>query len=226
MKKNILIISLILFSLNVFSQFIEDETSSTPKKTNYSEFKTSNILKTNPLAIISSPMFYASEYRIIWEHKIDKKQTFFIGGSYLGKGMFLRLQEDAWNASNPNNNVFYVAKGYRAQGGYKFYYNKKAPKGFYVGPFISYLSTIITEKNAPLNSDYLQITYFNINLVFGHQFVIGDIFTIDFCSGWGYKSNLYFQKNPNGASQDIFGDINNPLQNVKFVFNFNFGYKF
>ncbi|RLD46164.1 MAG: hypothetical protein DRI94_15065 [Bacteroidetes bacterium] len=224
MKYIILIILFSLYFFNSFAQFIEDEDEAIK---NINDYRPANVLKTNPLAIISSPMPYASEYRLIMEHQINKKTTFFIGASYLSKGPILSAEENTNNSQYPNNKFYYALYGYRVQGGYKFYYNGKSPKGFYVGPFISYLSSHIKEKGAPISSEYIKITYFNVNLVFGHQFIIGDVFSIDICSGWGYKNNEYFYyTQQNNPPQDLRDDWSSGLQNVKFVFNFNFGYKF
>ena len=224
MKQLILSIILFFISFNSFSQFIENESD---VKKSIKKYRPANIIKTNPLAIIAAPMPLASEYRLILEHQIDNLSSFYVGGSYLGKGFLLTLTEEANNSQNPNNPFYYALYGFRAQGGYKFYYNKKAPKGFYVGPFVSYLSAIIKEKGTSFSSEYIKTTYFNANLVFGHQFIIGDVFSIDICSGWGYKNNEFFYYNqPNGSSQNLQDDVKSPLTNIKFVFNFNFGYKF
>jgi hypothetical protein len=225
--KFLLLTILFLFTfLTSFSQFIEEDDDNVKK--NLSDYRPTNIIKTNPLAIIASPMPLASEYRIMLEHQLTKETTFFVGGSYLGKGLFLSSIEQANNNQYPNNPFYYALYGFRVQGGYKFYYNGNAPKGFYIGPFISYLSSIIKEKGASLGSEYIKITYFNANLVFGHQFIIGDLISIDICTGWGYKNNEFFYyTQPNGAAQDLADDIpESVFKHLKFVFNFNFGYKF
>ncbi len=226
MKYTILTLLFLLVFFKGFAQFIENDDDDIKK--NINDYRPANVLKTNPLAIISSPMPLASEYRLIMEHQINNNSAFFVGGSYLGKGLFLSMLEESNNAQYPNNQFFYALYGYRAQGGYKFYYNGKSPKGFYVGPFISYLSSHIKEKGAPISSEYIKVTYFNVNLVFGHQFIIGDVFSIDICSGWGYKNNEYFYyTQQNNPAQDLTDDMpESAFQHLKFVFNFNFGYKF
>ncbi len=225
MRYILLSILLFLFFFKGFSQFIEDDDNI---KKDINKYKPVNVIKTNPLAILGSPMPLASEYRVILEHQINKKSTFFVGFSYLGKGILLKSYEESYNSSNSGTPFYYALYGFRAQGGYKFYYNKKAPKGFYVGPFVSYLSAIIKEKGTSFKSEYIKTTYLNTNIVFGHQFIIGDVITIDICSGWGYKNNEFFYYNTqNGSPQNLVDEtISSYLSHVKFVFNFNFGYKF
>ncbi|RLD46397.1 MAG: hypothetical protein DRI94_14835, partial [Bacteroidetes bacterium] len=85
MKYTILTLLFLLVFFKGFAQFIENDDDDIKK--NINDYRPANVLKTNPLAIISSPMPLASEYRLIMEHQINNNSAFFVGGSYLGKGL-------------------------------------------------------------------------------------------------------------------------------------------
>ncbi len=210
-KHFIISLSLVFFTTSVFPQSLGDDTVNNESK---------NIIKFNPLAIIFSPPIFTSEYRVILEHSVNNKSSFFAGASFLSRNPILWALE-----------LDLPATGYRIQGGYKFYYKGNAPKGSYIGPFVSFANVFVNQDRFT-NSDgnYLHnLSFFNLDFIYGHQFVFKNNLTFDIATGLGYKKNNY-----SGTQNKISNPFENILSssayyaftNIKLVCNLNLGYKF
>ncbi len=134
-----------------------------------------------------------------------------------------------------NNNRKVSILGFRLQGAYRFYLNKKlfsdeknyAPSGFYSGPVVSYSQAKLKFKNPLLKGNYIDAYSFFATWNTGYQAVFNR-FAIDFFSGLGYKKNDAISHQRRGGSVSI----NNPdpipyySNNFKISLGFNFGWAF
>jgi hypothetical protein len=198
--------------------------------------RVTNVLKTNPLALLYGCIpGYTAEARLVNETAVSLYQTFFIGASYLFKGLPLVIAEQD-STQNPSG-VKSKVSGWRVQAGYKFYINgfmdhkrKKmkglAPKGLYFAPHISYATARLTTNYAKSIGVYYRFNFFNVDIQTGYQLIAGRHFAFDAFTGLGYMKNdiIYYEKSTsyNVDTEDSYFYNSN----VKFVFGFNLGYAF
>lgn len=175
-----------------------------------------SVYKTNPFSILWGPIPLTAEYKVIAEMAVDPHSSFLAGISYLGKSPFLAMAEYANRNSNNNGNTVTPVQllkisGWRFQAAYRFYPGKAfAPRGFYLGPQVSYSYAKFSDKSQNSNYYYLSITHFNINLLTGYQLIISDRLAFDFFFGLGYKNNVWTEHNASSGSQVISFDNSFP----------------
>jgi hypothetical protein len=222
-------ISFLIWSLPLFSQ-------NTIDTIDWNQKGTRNIVKTNPLVPIWGAIPLTSEWRLLYEMPFSHNQSFQIGASYLGKSPILKLAEDSMIGPG----VEFVVKGFRLQGGYKFYFtsfrNYKQepfnyiPLGFYVSPHISYSTATFTTRAASVRNVYIQGTHYNINFLLGYQYysLVFDNLVVDLFIGFGWKEN-YWEENINGVTRSSTlntANTNYYGSNFKFSLGFNVGFRF
>lgn len=187
--------------------------------------RVNRLLKTNLLPIICGPIwYYTSEYRLVYENAIARKQSVQIGASYLGKSMIQSRIEESDTAFT-NYDLHYKIYGFRFQAAYRFYpFSKGEPKGFYISPMVSYSSAKITTEYWQQLDQYIKIVHVNYNLLGGVQFAPGDAVCIDLFWGLGYKQNDWLEKTAKGTfpvEEEYIPDTEK--LHIKFTFGFNFG---
>ena len=191
------------------------------------------VYKTNPFSIIWGPIPFTAEYKIIRETAFAPNQSFLVGISYLGKSPLLSQAEKAnQNNSIPNSgtNDKLKVRGFRFQFAYRYYLSKrKAPRGFYCGPQLSWSYATITPASLSSRNYYIYGTHFNINALAGYQVIIRDKVAFDFFFGLGYKKNTWIEHYSSTRSY-IIHDFDNitPLYDkpVKVTLGINFGLAF
>ncbi len=212
--KYILVIFFILGFISAKSQdFVTEDNLLTLKP------GTKGMVKSNPLPILMGPGWFTSEFRLVYEKPVNLNQSFMIGASYLGKGLFIVGLLDTMSDQ-------LSLRGFRFQLAYKFYLIDEAPVGFYIAPYFSYSKVYILEKSRQIyNSDYIEISFFNFNAIAGYQFVEFSGFVIDTFVGFGYKDNSWYDSyDHTGGQYAIFQD--SPISHIKFTLGINFGYAF
>jgi len=185
-----------------------------------------DIIKTNLLPAFWGPIPFSSEYRLITELHTGKKQSIQIGGSYLGKSLLLLLFEDSLQKQGIQK---IIIRGYRFQCAYKFYLSAAdyTYKRWYLAPYISYSSAKISDRQAQINFDYLQITHFNINILLGYQKIFNDFIVLDVFTGLGYKNNTWDDhKTKTNYSSINIDELGIYSSNFKFTLGFNIGIAF
>lgn len=195
-----------------------------------------DIIKTNPLVPVWGSIPLTSEWRLLYEMPFSHNQSFQVGASYLGKSPILKLAED----SMVGQGIEFVVKGFRLQGGYRFYFtlfrNYKQepfnyiPLGLYVSPHLSYSTATFTTRAASVRNIYIQGTHYNINLLLGYQYysLLFDNLVIDLFIGFGWKEN-YWEENVNGITRPFVLNATNTgyySSNFKFSLGFNAGFRF
>lgn len=190
-----------------------------------------NVVKTNPFALLISQIPFTGEARLLFEHMLTARQSTTFGLSYVFPNFIIRSTlEDL----NNQYNVELRLRGYRVQGGYRFYLSNKsfASDGFYIGPHASLYSAKLYEKN--FKDGYLQINFANINLLWGYQVLLWDFFAIDTYMGVGYRNNFDIVKESSAPNAPVtFNSIANTPDfallynsNFKFSFSVNIGFVF
>jgi len=174
------------------------------------------VIKTNLLPIAWGPIPFTGEYRLVGEAAIAPKQSVQLALSYLGPSAILNASSIQDTAGN---NVGVTISGYRIQATYKFFLTKsEAPKGFYVGPHISFASAKLYDKNNKNN--FVKADYFNAVAMLGYQVIADNGFAFDFFTGVGYKSNSITAQGNLKTSKFTFPN------NMKVYFGFNMGMAF
>jgi len=150
------------------------------------------IHKTNPFAILWGPIPLTAEYRYVREMVIAGNQSLLVGVSYLGKSPVFTMFENQGGNNNSQNTPKIRVSGLRFQMGMRWYTgNIYAPKGFYVGPLVSYSTAKFTTDYYNTYNIYIKATHFNINMLMGVQGVVSNRFTVDLFCGLGYKKNSW-----------------------------------
>lgn len=219
----------LIWSLVVCSQNTDDTI-------NWEQRGVRNIIKTNPLVPIWGSIPLTSEWRLLYEMPFSHNQSFQIGASYLGKSPILKLAEDSMMGPG----VEFVVKGFRLQGGYRFYFTtfrkyeqnpfNYIPLGVYVSPHISYSTATFTTRAASVRNVYIQGTHYNINLLLGYQYysLMLDNLVVDLFIGFGWKDN-YWEENINGVTRTfVLNSVNAGYYSsgFKFSLGFNIGFRF
>ena len=231
-KQNIILLSCASFLFCVF--FIVIPFASTAQQDSLLKIEAQRgqkqILKTNPLPILWGNIVGTAEYRLLYEMPVSLRQTLMFGISYLGKGPFftsLFSLSDTSTNLQIHNQIMQLANeatinGFRIQIMEKFYLTQKhlAPRGFYIGPHLSYSTAKITFPSIDL---YENDTYLNWNIFLGGQTIINQV-ALDFFMGLGYKHNFY-EVYYNKQKEDS-GNIPSLTGNIKLSLGFNIGYAF
>lgn len=146
-------------------------------------------IKTNPLPVLWGQVPFTGEYRLVFEKFLPPDQSVWFGVSYIGPSYLLTLFPFYDSVKK-----YLKITGFRLQGGYKFYFsNKKEPRGFYAGPYVSMYRAWFKDKAFP--NRYIQATYYNVNMIFGYQFIALNKLPVDVFAGLGYKYNDLKQEN-------------------------------
>lgn len=202
--------------------------------------KALTVYKTNPGALLWGSIPFSSEIRIVREDVIAPQQSLQVGVSYLTKGPFIRLIEQAMKANNPGGmgNYEIIFKGFRFQATYKWYLNDffngifstdtHAPQGIYLAPHLSYSQAKLTLKPLAARQVYIDMIHFNTGLLWGAQLASRRGLAIDVFSGMGYKRNVWFEQNgPFNRQQMDLSDFGLLLNgNFKLYGGFNIGWSF
>jgi hypothetical protein len=190
-------------------------------------FEKNFVIKTNPLAALGSPFWIlfipiTGEYKLIFETKTFTHQSAYIGASYLGPSLVFNIENlDLYDSTGQAYDNGIRVRGYRFQGGYKFYLTKEeAPKGFYLGPHIAYASAWILDKDEP--SEYIKMTKLNVNALMGYQVITDGGFAFDVYTGLGVKNRLWTYTDNFYSSEDLWPSTTT----MSVTLGFSFGYAF
>lgn len=190
-----------------------------------SDFSPRMVVKTNPLAALGGPMWITiipltGEYKALFEIKTAPKQSITVGASFLGPSLLINLDQLAVDDDGISQ---LNTSGFRGQVWYKFYIGRdtEAPKGFYVGPHISYGNANLVVNDDEANK--LGIQKINFNGVIGYQIISGGGFALDVFTGLGVKNIKYTIE---GETDDIIdGELEDKFTPAV-AFGLNFGYAF
>ncbi len=237
--KNLLLLFFVLVCSSIYAQKAENDSPQKIQKDSLkSLLKTRHspsalsVYKTNPFSIIWGPIPYTAEYKLIRETAVSAHGSFLVGISFLGKSPLLSAAENAQQnngstSSAPNQDL--KVRGWRLQLAYRYYLGKrKAPRGFYCGPQLSWANAIISEKGFSAGNYFLEATHFNLNALAGYQVIIRDKVAFDFFFGLGYKKNTWLEHySGRVAVLHDFDDIT-PLYgtHLKVTLGINFGLAF
>lgn len=159
-------------------------------------------VKINPLAAGGGPFWVTvvpvtGEYKVQFEVATTAKQSVQIGASLLGPSLILNMDELASDSESGASGI--KTSGFRVTGAYKFFLTSdlSAPEGFYVGPYFSYASATIENKDNA--GDHISATKMNINGIIGYQMISSGGFVMDIFTGLGYrKTNWEFSADESG----------------------------
>jgi hypothetical protein len=229
--RNFVPLLFVLLSTFVYAQESKKDSLKALLKTRHSP-KALTVYKTNPFSILWGPIPYTAEYKLVCEMAFAPHSSFVVGASFLGKSPLLSQAEKAQqNGGTSGSQTITEVKvrGWRFQLGYRYYLGKrKAPRGFWCGPQLSWANAVITPKGRNVAINYLEATHFNVNALTGYQIIIRDKVSFDFFFGLGYKKNTWWEHYA-GRTTVIhdFDDIT-PLYDkpVKITLGINFGLAF
>lgn len=144
------------------------------------------LLKTSLLSPFYWQIPLTGEYRLVSEMMIGRRQSLSAGASYLTRSLIFAISQRANKGSDIVN-----ANGFRIQGSYRYYLVNRnyRPEGLFVSLHSSLARVRFNYKN--YNEDYQILQHFNVNVLFGAQFLIADKVSLEFFAGPGYKYNLY-----------------------------------
>ena len=155
---------------DISAQRVDSQMAQAVKRNNDSirMYTRPNVLKTNLLGI----------YSLFYERQLQPKQSIQVGINVANVGFL-------WNDT----------KYFSLSAAYKFYLSKKQssghrpyPSGFYVSPYVRFLSARETAKGVFSHSRLSEVSYdmFGGGAVAGYQMIFGHGLTLDFFVGGGY----------------------------------------
>lgn len=181
-----------------------------------------NVIKTNPLALIISQIPFTGEARLMYERAFSHRNATMVGISYVFPN-FLII--DSLQALSNRLNLTISMAGFRVQAAQKVYLSskKRAPYGLYIAPHASvYSARIYIRQN---RSFYLNTVFTNVSLIAGYQIIIMDALALDVYTGLGYRYNFLNEKNGVGmplTTTSLHTDF--PYRShVKLTFSINAG---
>lgn len=205
MRIHITIAMLILISMSGKTQIEETDLRNKPGEVReWNSF----YFKTNPLAIIQGPIPGVAEYRAGFEAMAAPRLSYQPSVSYIGKSPLFNilLPDTGFGLSGRD----FMISGYRLQGQLRYYYlnfhgndlsSLMRPSGLYVGLHSSFSTATIRLRNQALPK--ISINHFNVNTLFGLQFMISDVIGLDIYSGLGYKQNTMFETDLNNVTTQL-----------------------
>ena len=159
---------------------------------------TARIKKNVVKFVVTTNVFYANAFVLGYERAINSTQSLNIVGGRLEFPNVFSGRDIIEVDEERNKGGFTVGVDYR------FYLPKEnkhsAPRGVYIGPFVSYYQFkkfwTVSTSNSSANLDG-QMIFLNIGGQIGYQFVVKDRFTFDFIffgpSITNYRLNLSMQ---------------------------------
>jgi len=182
---------------------------------------TNTIFKTNPLAILWGPIPFTAEYRLVMESLVLPNQSILLGGSYLGKSVFLTMLEISDSALQYQSKSLF--SGYGVQFEYRFYFHKKSANqwGNYIAAHIAYSRAKLYDDYYGKQGFYNEFRYINYGLVAGNQKVIFNS-ALDLWLGLGYKYNRSYWVEPTKIEEDEGFGLS-LLPHMKLYFGFSIG---
>lgn len=181
------------------------------------------VIKTNPFASLASGIWLgpvipltAELPRVTFEYGTGN-HGFMLSGGYLGWSAMGSLED------SEGNQVRDVISnhGFKAQGIYKYYVSGTAPKGFYIGPHVSYSYALMSDKEDKNN--YLLGTNIIGSAALGYQFISEGGFSLDIFTGFGFQSKNW---EVGGEGADVEDEEIKGYSGLKIPFVINFGYAF
>lgn len=183
------------------------------------------VVKSNPLLLIWGSIPFTSEFRLVQEATVSKKQSTQLWVSGYLKSPLLLIGERVTKSGATT-----AIRGYRVQLAHKFYLGKNtaAPEGFYFGPQVSYTDIRMSLKQWIIRDVYIQGKQVNLVCLLGYQ-TIGKNMAFDIFAGLGYKTNfLSWHYSPRRIIpiplEDVEGLSFILKSPVKFTFGMNFGF--
>lgn len=181
------------------------------------------VIKTNPFASLGSGIWLgpvipltAELPRLTFEYG-NGNHGFMLSGGYLGWSVLGSIEDGEGNQVRDvlSNN------GVKVQGIYKYYVSGTAPKGFYVGPHVSYSYSVMTEKEN--TSNYLVGSNLVMSAALGYQFIADGGFSFDVFTGFAYQAKDW---TAGGEGADFGEESIKGYRGFKVPFVINFGYAF
>ena len=166
-----------------------------------------NVFKTNLLSPI------VGSYNFFYERAIAKKASLQLGVGFVN----LNIGASAGSASSSTK-----MSGYRITPEFRFYpsSNKSAPKGFFVGPYITYQDLTLKVTNSAGVEGKASLTTFGGGLILGYQWLISDIVALDLFAGGGSSSgSVTVDSNSNGFTSNSFASGNFSGGGIRFGFS-------
>ncbi len=167
------------------------------------------IVKLSPQHFLLGGLPLTGEYGIFTERRIGRKMALEAGLAYMNKGLLVISAEmDTTSSSNTDD---LGISGFRIQGEYKFYLNRKdRNSGFFIAPHFSFATAKYFEKNSGKRKDiYLKGRHIDFSILAGFRFAFGR-FSLEPYVGGGYRDKHWVEKNYNSVkvfSKDDIKDI-------------------
>jgi hypothetical protein len=184
-------------------------------------------IKTNPLSILGGPLYalwivpLTNEYKLSFEAQTFAKQSVQIGAGFLGTSPLIQAVMDA---ADSDTDTTVKSRGFHGQLWYKFFLtDDDAPRGFYVGPHVSYAWAKM--KNSYNDDEYITAGKLKIHIALGYQIISQGGFALDIFTGVGIKNKTF--DSPGSEMDDFLGDLK--LTNkftVSVPLGLTFGYAF
>ncbi len=182
-------------------------------------------VKVNPLNALGGPFWVlvvpvTGEYKVVGEYAFSKQMSFQVSASYIGPSVLVNLDKISANEGQEAPGI--KTGGFKFGGMLKYYLSRDlpAPKGFYIGPHITFAKATLTSKTN--SADKIGAQKLNVNAVIGYQLITSGGFTLDIFTGMGFVSRKWDYQ---GASSTEF-DLGANKSGVSIPFGLSFGYAF
>jgi hypothetical protein len=181
-------------------------------------------LKVNPLNAMGGPFWVlvvpiTGEYKVVGEAAIAKRMSLQVSGSYIGPSVLINLDKISAEGSEVSG---IKTSGFKVGGMLKYFLSRDlpAPKGFYLGPHISFAKATITNKD--VTTDKVGGQKINVNACIGYQMITSGGFTLDIFTGLGFVSRKWSYEGTSSEDFDLGADKNG----VSIPLGVSFGYAF
>lgn len=147
---------------------------------------TNLVQRKNTIKLEFTQPLYPNSFVISYERVVRPNQSFCIAGGYEEFPTLISIRSNIITKRNIER------EGFKLGAEYRFYLKKenkfKAPRGVYIGPYVSYhdfhnkraievsFDSIATPQNAVLTTDFKIL---NLGFQLGYQFVFGKRWTLD-----------------------------------------------
>jgi hypothetical protein len=187
-----------------------------------STFENRNILKLNLTSLSLTNIYLQDEYTL------SKKSSVALGLSYMPERNLPKYITDNDSSGNSANLTF---SGFSITPEFRWYFTGKAPKGFYLAPYLRYSKYTTTgynflyDKSGGQNNAYVtldgDLSGVAIGLMAGSQWTIGNHFSIDWwILGAGFSSSkaTFEGKSNEPLTQSDIDDIKSSINGTDLPF--------
>lgn len=172
-----------------------------------------NVIKGQPLRLLLGRIPYGSELHVSYERMLAPRHSIVVSANFNFPGLLWLIPSDS---VNPGRRFSWILGG-GIRGHYRFYplRRHKGPRGYFLGPVVSYNYGKLQYKSG---MDFIRFDQVDAGVITGYQWIVLDDAVIELFGGLGYRTETirYWDENLQ-QYEDITRQVNRSLGPLSFL---------